>query len=456
MSGPMSAKRFVAVGGGVAAIIILFLLSFKVFCDVDASETVVKQSLGGELTVWVDPGWHWQGFGTITRYTKSEQFTFQGPPNHPDKPKEGDPPPPPDDSIHVRFNDNGAGRLSGSLSFDLPSDEENMIKLHKKFRSMAAIRDRLVEPALNRAVFNSGPLMSSRESAGIRRSELIQSILDQGNRGAYKTIPKDVEVEDYLAPPRKVVEMVDTPIMNEDGTPKLENGKPVLEKKPTVVERPTMKKVVAVEPALDDKGRPIIQEPSAIAEFGIRLYNITIDRVYYEDKVQEQIDRQRDMEMAIQTKIAEAKQAEQDVVTTQKKGEAEAAKAKWDQEVKKAQAITEAEQSKAVALTEASQKFEVAQKDLESAKLQRQATVERAQGESEAKKLLIQADGALEAKLAAYVEVNKAWAAEIGKQRWVPDVQMGGASGGNSASELVSLLQAKTARDLSLDLSVKK
>ena len=75
----------------------------------------------------------------------------------------------------------------------------------------------------------------------------------------------------------------------------------------------------------------------------------------------------------------------------------------------------------------------------------------------------MEADGALEKKLAAWIAVNDKYANAIGqyKGNLVPAVVMGGdgkagATGsGNSVVDLISMLNAKTAMDLSLDLSTK-
>jgi hypothetical protein len=80
-------------------------------------------------------------------------------------------------------------------------------------------------------------------------------------------------------------------------------------------------------------------------------------------------------------------------------------------------------------------------------------------GEGEAKRrtLVMEADGALEKKLEAWVKINEAYAQAIAKHEgsWVPSVVMGNAPGGtangNGASDLIALLTAKTAKDLSLD-----
>ncbi len=68
------------------------------------------------------------------------------------------------------------------------------------------------------------------------------------------------------------------------------------------------------------------------------------------------------------------------------------------------------------------------------------------------------ADGALAQKLEAWVIVNQRYAKAISKQKWVPEIQMSGtdSSKGNSANDLLSLFLAKTAKDISLDLSFTK
>jgi len=76
--------------------------------------------------------------------------------------------------------------------------------------------------------------------------------------------------------------------------------------------------------------------------------------------------------------------------------------------------------------------------------------VEKAKGEAESKKLIMAADGALERKLSAYVEVQKAYAEQFGKQRLTPDIMIGQSSTPN-AVDLMQLLQIKTAKELALD-----
>ncbi|MGH8474481.1 MAG: hypothetical protein ACRER2_01700, partial [Methylococcales bacterium] len=67
------------------------------------------------------------------------------------------------------------------------------------------------------------------------------------------------------------------------------------------------------------------------------------------------------------------------------------------------------------------------------------------------------ADGALATKLEAWKAVHMRYAEAIEKQKWVPDIQLGGGSQapGSAANDLIEMLKAQTARELRLDMSVK-
>jgi hypothetical protein len=374
---------------------------FNLCENVGADEIVVKQAaFSGELTFWTTPGVHSQGFGSLTRYRKSAQYWFSAAHDQ----GEGR-----DQSIKVRFNDGGHANVSGSLRFDLPTDAEHLTALHTKFGSQGAIQQQLIRTVVERSVYMSGPLMSSKESTAERRSDLIQYIEDQVKLGVFKTETEETKVQDPLSGKDKTVSRV-----------KLVRD----EKSPNGIAR---------------------QEKSSLEEFGIRTYNFTIDGVAYDADVEKQIKEQQQMLMQVQTAMAGAKQAEQKAITAAKEGEAEAMKAKWAQEVLKAKAVTAAEQARAVA-----------ELTVKTAELTKQAQILEGEGEAAKKKLVMAADGALEKKLAAFVEVNKAYAAEMGKQRWVPEVQMGGAGvgGGSAAAGLMEMWQAKAARDLALDMRI--
>jgi len=393
------------IGGGVFALILSVVLVANMVTTVGADELVVKQDMiGGQLSVWDTPGVHWQNFGTITRYKRSAQLWFS------EKEDEGKKT---DDSIKVRFNDGGHGNISGSLRYTLPTDQNKMLDVHRTYHSMEAIDHELVRQVVNKGVYMSGPLMSSRESYAEKRADLINYITDQIIYGVYRTEHDQVKAVDPVTGQEKTVDVV-KPKVNEHS--------------PNGIER---------------------EEESPIQKFGMNASNITINSINYDPVVEAQIKQQQEAISAVQQAIVNSKKAEQDTLTVEQQGKAEAAKAKWAQEVQKATATTAAEQEKAVAVLNAEKAKEVAALSLETAKLAAQQTMTTAKADSDAKRLQVQANNNLQERLDAFVDIQKAWAAAYGAQRQVPEIQMGGAtSGGGVNQNLIDMLTAKTAREL--------
>jgi hypothetical protein len=398
-----SFSLIVKLVGGVVVLIFGLWFFASMFTTVGADEIVIKQDIaGGQLNVWDTPGVHWQMFGTITRYKRSAQLWFSV------KEDEGKKT---DESIKVRFNDGGHGNISGSLRYTLPSDPAKMIELHRTYHSMTSIDHELVRQVVNKSVFMSGPLMSSRESFGEKRADLINYITDQIQNGVYRTEHDQAKTTDVLTGQEKTVDIV---------RPKVKAGAP------NGIER---------------------EEESPIQRFGMNASNITINAIEYDDAVENQIKQQQVAISAVQQAIVNAKKAEQDTLTVEQQGKAKAAEAKWAQEVTKATEVTSAEKDKAVAVMQATKAKEVAALDLETAKLQAQTTVTKAKADSDAAKLAVQANNNLEARIAAYVEVQKAWATAYGAQKQVSDITFGGGGSGGTATAM-DILALKAARDL--------
>ncbi|MBI3572731.1 MAG: hypothetical protein HY092_00855 [Candidatus Kerfeldbacteria bacterium] len=256
----------------------------------------------------------------------------------------------------------------------------------------------------------TGPLMSSRESYNERRNELIHDIEDQIQHGVYRTSTVEAKAPD--------------PITGET------------------------KSIQVVKITTDATGNQARQEQSPLERFGIQTFNLSLNSLDYEETVEKQIRQQQEMTMAVQTAIAEARKAEQAAITAAKNGEAEAAKAKWAQEVVKAKEVTLAQQHLAVNTLEA-----------QAAEQRKRQLILEGEGEGEKKRLAMVANGALEQKLATYLETQKVWAGafERFQGQLVPGVVMGGGANAAPASgvqNFMDLMSVKAARDLNLDMSL--
>jgi hypothetical protein len=202
----------------------------------------------------------------------------------------------------------------------------------------------------------------------------------------------------------------------------------------------------------------------------LKQYNISVSGFNmidwgYEKKTLDQIAAKRQATMAIITAKANAEKAKQDAITAEQQGLANVTVAKYEKEVEKQRAVVDAEKAKEVATIAAEQQVEVAKQQKLEAEQRKLAAYEEkkrlialGQGEAERKRLNMEADGALQAKLDAYVAVQNRYAEAVEKQKWVPEVQMGGSSGqtnGSAATDLIQLLNVKTAKEMSLDMTMK-
>ena len=366
---------------------------------VDAGEIVVCQRFfSGELVFWKDPGPKLQLWCKATHYNKSSQYWFSS------KSDQGYTT---DQSIQLRFNDGGHGKLSGSVRYNLPTDDASLRLLHERFGSQKAIDQALIRTTVEKSVYLTGSLMSSTQSFAERRNELLAFVEDQAARGVYKSSSKCEKQDDPVTKAQKTV--------------------------------------CNVELTRDEHGQIARVETSPLEIYHIQLANFAINELLYDATVDQQIKAQQSAIAAIQTSAAQARQAEQGAITATENGKAQAATAKWKQEVIKAEKVTEAEQVK-----------EVARLAKEAAEFKKQEQILLGEGEAARKKAVMMADGALEKKLDALVKINGHYAEAFGKQSLVPQITMGGSgsNSGSNAAALVDLMTASTAKQLGVSLQV--
>ena len=411
-------KIFLSVCAVLVVILPLFLVG-QIVETLGAGEIMVIQSpVSGKLAFHTTPGLKAQWFGTVTKYKRRAQFWFS---SKIDQGKKED------ESLKIRFNDGAGANVSGSIAWEMPLDEEHLTLLHTKYGSQEGVEHQLIRTVMEKAIYMTGPLMSSTESYAERRNELLTLIEEQAVNGIYATETHTVTVTDELTRQSRT------------------------------------KNVVRLRK--DDKGMPMYADHSPLKEYGVRTSNLSINTVKYDPIVEDQIKKQQEQLGAVQIAIAGAKKAEQDAITAEQTGKANAATAKWEQEKLNAKEIALAEKDKKVAELAAEKEKQVARLAKESAEFTKEQQILLGQGESERRRLVLAADNALDAKLAAYVKVAEVTAKALGdyKGNWVPTIVLGGtgstgndqtATGAAGAHELIQMLLAKTAKDLALDMNV--
>jgi hypothetical protein len=298
------------------------------------------------------------------------------------------------------------------MRYDLPLDEISLEKLQTKFGSRNAIENDIVKRTVNNAVFNAGPLMSSKESSAEKRSDLLWYIEDMSLRGAYKT--------------KKIIRK---------------------EKDAVTGEEVDVKYVEIVEDSTNDDGVARQVDKSQFEKYNIVGGNFTISQIIYSPNVEKQIEKQQDLTMKVQIAKAKALEAQQNEITAEASGKAAAAQAKWKQEAINSKEIAEAEKQRDKAKLKA-----------EEAEFYKKEQRLIGEGDAARKRAVMQADGALKQKLEAYVKVQGQWADAYSKRNVPSTIIGGGASGTGSQNDVQTFMQlqnVKALKDLGLSMKVK-
>ncbi len=380
----LSKNKVIAIVLGAFVLVCLSMIG-KIGEDVKNEQIVVNQyPFSGEMAYWTQPGWKWQGFGRTTTYYKTQQFWFGG------KDLDGDAHGTP---IKVIFNDASVGYIYGSLRVELPTDVEHLQRIQTAYTGMDRLMNDLVAQNVVKVIYASGPLMSAFESYAEKKNDMVAYINDQLTNGIYKTTVQEQIAVDALTGEEKKV------------------------------------KVASLVPDENSAGGFKRSENSPFTAYGVKIDQVSISEITYDEKVNRQIEAQQQANMSIQTKKAEAAAAQQDAIKAEAEGKAAAAKAKWEQERIKATEVTKAEQER-----------EVARLAAEKAEFDKKRIV--AEGEAEAaKNRALVAAGLTPLERAQIEKETRIGVAEaLSKTKW-PTVVMGGNSGGNTAMDVIALKQ---------------
>lgn len=375
----------------IAFVVILIVFTwgcFQIFENLDAHKIMCIQSpISGKLTFHSTPGIKWQGFGKVTKYDRRSIYKF---------------------AYQIRFNDGGHATMNGSIQFDMPVDRENLIKIQSKFGTEDAVKTQLLQTVVNKCLYMTGPMMSSKESYAEKRNYLINYVEDQITNGIFKTATRETSIKDQLSGAEKTITLVEVVLKN---------------------------------------GIPERQEDAVLKEFGIRAFNFSIETMPYDPVVEKQIQQQQSITMDVQTSMAAAKKAEQAAITAEANGKAAAASAKWEQEAEKSRAVTIGEKERDVAALKE-----------QAAAHTKNALILEGQGEAEKQRLIMSANGNLDKKLEAWLQAQQAWAEAFSKYTGniVPNYVAGSAgASSNGAAQFMEIMGMKAAKDLALDMSVK-
>ena len=338
----------------VVVLILLGVFATKLVGYKQSTELLVKQSPFGTLSCVDGQGIYFKGFASIYKYDLAKSFYFNSSTEKVDgygwEGDEDD-----EDDISVTLSRNANADISGYLMYELPTDCDKLIELHKNQRSDKGIKHNLVRNAVLSAVRKTAPLFTAEEAKVTKIAEFRRLAEDQLVEGEYLTT---IEVLKEKAGEDEV-----------DSTGK-------------VVKKAEVQEYRVTKLKLDKDGHRIITKKSPITQYGIVVKQLEIQNVKLDPKAQQQLDIVKEREMQRVANATAAETAKQKAITAKAEGDARIAEAKATQEVQKMTEVTMAEKEKAVAILNAEREKEVAR--LNALKAIEDAKRIKAEGEAEA------------------------------------------------------------------------
>lgn len=397
------------ITGVVAVIVLVLFLVVNPFSWNDAGNRTVVERTNGEQIVQFAPGIFYAGFFakekewpnqiSVTYQQEASELTLE------------------DNGIEVgqimiRFSDATTANVKGITQFILPSDYQEMILIHNTHRTPQSLVVKRLAPYTKECLQSSAQLMSSEKHYGGGRAQMAQDFMDQLKEGVYLLKTEENIVYDSLEQEKK--------------------------------------RIYQTEIQYDKKNSAPKRKLSSIKEYGITVADAAITDVDYEDKVDQKLTKIIDAATKSAISKQELMTAQQQTLTAKAKGEQALVEIEYQQKQEQTRQVVEAETKVKVAEQDKlQQKIAYEGSILEAKKIK-----ELADAQAYARLKIMKADGALEMKLKAQVEVQKVWADAFSKYTGaiVPQIQTGGSGTTNGAINFMDIMTAKTAKDFALDM----
>lgn len=397
------------IAGVIAIVLFVLFLIVNPFSWNDAGNRTVVERTNGEQIVQFAPGIFYAGFFakekewpnqiSVTYQTDAAELTLE------------------DNGIEVgkimiRFSDATTADVKGITQFILPSEEKEMILIHNTHRTPQSLVIKRLAPYTKECLQSSAQLMSSEKHYGGGRAQMAQDFMDQLKEGVYLLKTEENIVYDSLEQEKK--------------------------------------RIYQTEIQYDKKTSAPKRKLSSIKEYGITVADAAITDVDYEDKVDQKLTKIIDAATKSAISKQELMTAQQQTLTAKAKGEQALVEIEYQQKQEQTRQVVEAETKVKVAEQDRlQQKIAYEGSILEAKKIK-----ELADAQAYARSKIMKADGALEMKLNAQIEVQKVWADAFSKYQGaiVPQIQTGGGSSTNGALNFMDIMTAKTARDFALDM----
>lgn len=406
----MTPSKIKAAIIGISLIIgfILFLI-VNPFSWNDAGNRTVVEQAGGHQFVEFRPGIFYSGFfAKETEWPNQISVTYQqDQPNLTLKDNGIE-----IGKIQIMFNDGTTADVRGIAQFVLPADEKDMILIHNTHRTPQSLVTKRLATFTKECLQSSAQSMSSDKHYGGGRAQMSQDFFDQLRNGVY--ISQTEEKLSYDSVEKEKKRLYVTSIRKTaDGLP--------------------------------------MRKTSAIREYQITVADASIIDTDYAKVVDEKLSKIIDAA----TKSAVARQelmtAQQQSLTAEAVGKKNLVTIEYEQKQEQTKQVVAAQTE--VELAKQNKLQQQIQDDAASFEVSKRTKL--ANVSALEKRTTIQANGALELKLDAWLKSQEFMWSAFGKFQGslVPQVQTGGSGQNGNALNFMELMGVKAAKDLALDLN---
>ncbi len=347
---------------------------------------------------------------------------------------------------NVRMSDNWTGDVTETTRFGIPQDPEQFLKMARDFRSPERLISTTLKPSVTTAIDTVANMFT------------MEQYYSGQMRDQFKT-----EFKDTLVKGQPKVQLVQKEVTNPDAAQAAASDTANAQDTSSVGDTTVI--ITVAEKVLDDNGKEIRTVPEYL-QYGIQVSSAILEKIDADPAFEEQQKKRKDaVSRRVIAKEQRLEQEEQRLLEIAN-GDTEIAKRQAEAKTEQIQLTTEAETQKKLAVTRAEQQREearvakeTAELNLERAKVDAQAVTVAADAEAYAKKAILEADGALQQKLDAWVETQRVWADAASKIN-VPSTVIAGGGNGTSGNALgtvdqfMQLMMLNSAKQLSVDPTI--
>lgn len=435
----MQFMKKLGIGIAVGALVVVGTFN-SIFVYNEAGYQTHIRTIAGDEKVVTEVGYSTKWFGKATPWKQAQtlQFSIVEPGKNSNSVDDGVSV----DNYKIVFLGNVDGLVEASTRVRMPQGEQ-FLKIAREYRTPENFLQTAVVPAMKETLQTTASLMTADDYFAGARSEFGASFDDQLRNGQY--IVKRKEVQQAV------------PMERQEGDKLVSGaGEDGEQKRTTFV----------TEKEIDNKGREV-RKPQQFVALGAEVVEARITNILPNEQFRGRMVKVQTAQADLAVARADRLKEEEAKLLAVARGQRSVEEKRQETLRIQVEQTTNAETRKKLAIIDAEQAEQSAaiakrtsQELLDKAVIDAKSTKTAADAEAYQKRVVLEADGALQAKLDAYVKAVEATAQGVANAP-VPTTVLGGGSEGGvgRASEItnfMNLQNMQAMKTLGLDMSIKK